>query len=113
MLFAKKKATFLFISNVLGTYIIHNQGISQNYQKHMNNFKLLIKHHIFKIQKFENNKISLWKYFEKKIQTIICLNNFKQNPYSLKILAKLLIIFVKNPIFLIRFSFKKLIKNEN
>lgn len=109
MLFAKKKAKFLFIPNILGTYTIHNRGISQNYEKHMNNFKLLIKYHVFKVQKFENDKISLWKYFEKKIHTLILFNNFRQNPFSFKTIISLLIILIKNPLFLIRFTFKKLI----
>ena len=65
MLFAKHDAKFLFIKDILGTYLIHSKGISQNNQKHINNLKKLLFHHVFKIQKFEENNNSLWLYLEK------------------------------------------------
>ena len=107
MLFAKKNANFLFINDILGTYIVHDKGISQNYNKHLKSLKSLLKYHVFKIQNFENNKMSLWKYFEKKIETLICLNNFKQKPFHLKSIISILIIFIKYPIFSINFIIKK------
>ena len=109
MLCAKKKANFIFIDDILGTYIIHNEGISQNYHKHLNSFKSLLKHHVFKIQNFENNKTLLWKYFEKKIKTLICLNQFKKNPFSLKSIISIMIVFFKHPLFSINFTIKKIL----
>ena len=108
MLFAKKNANFLFINNILSTYIIHDKGISQDHNKHLKSLKSLLKHHVFKIQNFENDKITLWKYFEKKIETLICLNNFKKNPFSLKSILSLIIIFIKYPMFSINFAIKKI-----
>ena len=107
MLFAKKIANFLFINNILSTYIIHDKGISQNHNKHLKSLKSLLKHHVFKIQNFENNRIALWKHFQKKIEILIRLNNFKKKPFSLKSILSIIIIFLKYPMFSINFAIKK------
>ena len=106
--FAKKNANFLFINDILGTYIIHNKGISQNHQKHINALKFLLKHHVFRIQNFEINKLSLWKYFKKRIETLKCINDYKKNLFSFRLLIPLLIIFIKYPLFSVNFILKKL-----
>ena len=57
MLFAKHDAKFLFIKDILGTYLIFSKGISQNNQKHINNLKKLLFHHVFKIQNLKKTII--------------------------------------------------------
>ena len=74
----KKNANFLFIDNILGTYLIHNNGISQNNLKHFNNLKNLLFYHVFKIQKFESDKKALWKYLQKKVNILLIINNLKK-----------------------------------
>ncbi len=110
MLFAKHGAKFLFIKDILGTYLIHSKGISQNNQKHINNLKKLLFHHVFKIQKFEENTHSLWLYLEKKINIFKLLYNFKKKPLNIIISFKLLEFIIINPFFFIKFCIKKLIK---
>ena len=42
MLLAKNDAKFFFIKDILGTYLIHNKGISYNNYKHLNYLKKLL-----------------------------------------------------------------------
>lgn len=106
MLCAKKKANFLFIDDVLSTYIVHNEGISQNHNKHLNNFKSLLKHHVFEIQNFENNK-KLWEYFEKKIELLNLFDNFKKNKFIFKTVLSVLNLCILNPTFSMKFLIRK------
>lgn len=106
MLCAKKKANFLFIDDVLSTYIVHNEGISQNHNKHLNSFKSLLKHHVFEIQNFENNK-KLWEYFEKKIELLNLFDNFKKNKFIFKTVLSVLNLCILNPTFSMKFLIRK------
>ena len=106
MLCAKKKANFLFIDDVLSTYIVHNEGISQNHNKHLNSFKSLLKHHVFEIQNFENNK-KLWEYFEKKIELLNLFENFKKNKFIFKTVLSVLNLCILNPTFSMKFLIRK------
>ena len=108
MLIAKKKANFLFIDDVLGTYIIHDKGISQNNKKHLNNLKNLLKNHVYHVQNFESNKKSLWIYFEKKIHLLSLFDNFKKNKFITKTILSILNLCLLNPIFLMNFLIRKL-----
>lgn len=106
MLCAKKKANFLFIEDVLSTYIVHSEGISQNHNKHLNNFKSLLKHHVFEIQNFENNK-KLWEYFEKKIELLNLFENFKKNKFIFKTVLSILNLCILNLTFSMKFLIRK------
>lgn len=106
MLCAKKKANFLFIEDVLSTYIVNNEGISQNHYKHLNSFKSLLKHHVFEIQNFENNK-KLWEYFEKKIELLNLFDNFKKNKFIFKTVLSVLNLCILNPTFSMKFLIRK------
>ena len=52
-------ATFYFIQDVLGEYIIANDNISQAVEKSRRNLNVLLKKHIYHIQQFEDNKDKL------------------------------------------------------
>jgi len=106
MLCAKKKANFFFIDDVLSTYIVHNEGISQNHNKHLNSFKSLLKYHVFEIQNFENNE-KLWEYFEKKIKLLNLFDNFKKNKSIIKTVLSVLSLCLLNPTFSMKFLIRK------
>lgn len=103
MMFAKNHAKFFFIEDILGSYLIHNSGISQNDFKHLKNLGKLLCHHIFKVQKFENNKESLWKYLQKKIYILLLIKNFRKKSNNLKLKINIIMFFILNPLFLIKF----------
>lgn len=107
MMFAKKNANFLFIDNILGTYLIHNNGISQNNVKHFNNLKNLLFYHVFKIQKFESDKKALWKYLQKKVNILLIINNLKKKPFDFEFVFKLFVFLLFNSFFLIKFYKRK------
>tara|TARA_B100001564_G_C20658043_1_gene680206 strand:+ start:1063 stop:1947 length:885 start_codon:yes stop_codon:yes gene_type:complete len=107
MMLAKKEAIFLFIDDTLGTYLIHNHGISQNNFKHLNNLRKLFFHHVFKIQKFENDKKALWKYLEKKVDILLIINNFRKKPFNFNLTIKLFFFLLFNLIFIIKFYKRK------
>ena len=109
MMLAKNNAKFLFINNILGTYLIHNAGISQNNLKHLNNLRKLLFHHVYKIQKFEPNKKVLWRYLQKKINILILINNLKKKPFDIISIINLISFLMINPIFSIKFFTKKYI----
>ncbi len=103
MMFAKNHAKFLFINDILGSYIIHDKGISQNDFKHFNNLKKLLLHHTFNIQNFEKNTKNLWKYLQKKIYILLLIKNFKKKPTNINTIINLIFFFILNPFFLIKF----------
>ena len=108
MLFAKNNAKFLFINDILGTYLIHSKGISQNNHKHLNKLKKLLFYHVFEVQKFEKNKKLLWCYLEKKIDILQLFYNFRKNPLNIRAVYKLLIFITINPFFFVKFYVRKL-----
>ncbi len=110
MLLAKNDAKFFFIKDILGTYLIHNKGISYNNYKHLNYLKKLLFYHVFYVQKFEKNKKLLWQYLKKKIQILHLLNNFRENPFNIPVMFKLFSFVTINPFFFIKFYVRKLIK---
>ena len=90
----------------ISTYIVHSEGISQNHNKHLNNFKSLLKHHVFEIQNFENNK-KLWEYFEKKIELLNLFENFKKNKFIFKTVLSILNLCILNLTFSMKFLIRK------
>ena len=107
MLIANKNANFLFIDDILGTYIIHDKGISQNNIKHLNNLKNLLRHHVYHIQNFEYNKKLLWLYLKKKIDLLNLFDNLKKNKSIIKTVFSILILCFLNPFFSIKFLIRK------
>jgi glycosyltransferase involved in cell wall biosynthesis len=57
---AQNNANFLFIKKPLGYHLFHKKSVSSNMSKHFKSQESVIKHHIFNVQKFTNNKKKLW-----------------------------------------------------
>ena len=81
---ANSNAKFFFIPDFLGFYCIHKNNITTNILKHKKNYLSLLFNHIFKIKKFEKNRLSLWK----KIYCKYLLENIIIYAFTIKNLTK-------------------------
>lgn len=58
---ANHGATFFFISTPLGEYVIESDNLTHATEKHRHNHRVVLKNHVYNIQKFEEDKDKLWK----------------------------------------------------
>lgn len=61
MRLAQHGARFRFIDQVLGEYMIGNEGISRNFEKARRNWMSLLKKHVFFVQQFDMDRERLWR----------------------------------------------------
>ena len=52
----QKNGKFFFLHTPLGEHLFHSKSASSNYLKHKNSWEAVIRHHIFNVQKFNNDK---------------------------------------------------------
>lgn len=103
-------ANFKHLKEFLGYYYIHNNNITSDILKHKKNYLRVLYHHTFKVQKFEINKILLWKKVFAKFKcelAIIYLKNFKNYKLFFNTLVNNL---KKEPIVVIVFFIQKFYK---
>ena len=105
---ASKDGKFYFLKKILGTHRFHKKSSSSNLISTLETEKEVLKHHIFKVQKFKRNSIILWNeaiYFR---NLKFALLNFVKNKNNIK---KLIIYFYKRPFIFIYYlkylTFKK------
>ena len=99
----KRKQDFFF-NKILSLYVIHENNITHNSKKHLENtINVLNKN--FKLLNSFNNKIYSKRIFDLKVSFLInelLKNNHFLNTFNFFILA------IKNPINLLKFLFNKL-----
>jgi glycosyltransferase involved in cell wall biosynthesis len=61
------KARYCFIDDVLGVYVIHGENSFLDFKKHIRNTLNVVRKHIYSIQKFSDNKASLWRQASARI----------------------------------------------
>jgi len=98
---AFKKAKFKFINEVMGEHLFHYASQSWNYIWHKKSVMSVVKHHVFDVQNFEQNKDKLWKNlnFNFKFMDLVYFYNSKKY-------IKSFVVFIKVSL---RFPFKTLI----
>jgi glycosyltransferase involved in cell wall biosynthesis len=64
---ARHNAQFYFNNTALGEYIVEQDNISSNFKKSRTNLIYVLRHHVFYLQKFENNKKMLWSLIVSRI----------------------------------------------
>jgi len=104
---AFKNGNFKFINNILGEYIVDEESISQQYEKHYCNELNLLNYHVFFVQEFNKNKIRLWK----KMKVNVELNYLYKNKTNIEYrIIKLFFIFLKNPLLSNFFLINKIVR---
>ena len=92
---ARLGGIFYYISKPLGYHTMHKKSASANIKAHKKSKLAVIKHHIFKMQKFENKKYQLYKQIKKRINIVEAILNLKNNFFKKKYQKK----FIKFLIF--------------
>ena len=78
-----KGAKFEFINKYLGTYLRHENNLTNNIILHKKNLSFVIRYHVFQIQRFDENKIKLWKkLYSKHIIELIFIYFLKFQSYK-------------------------------
>lgn len=79
-----KGTKFSFIKEFLGIYLRHDRNLTNNIIFHKKNLLFVIRHHVFQVQKFEKNKIKLWKkLFSKYIVELIVIYFYRIKNYKI------------------------------
>jgi glycosyltransferase involved in cell wall biosynthesis len=93
---ARLNARFHFINEIKGEYVLHSTNSSAQLSKHINNYKALLRQHIYQIQKFEKNPDKLWN----RVKVGFQISEIKRLILQKKIVTsvlKTIELFVKNP----------------
>lgn len=61
-------ATFRFISEPLGEYLIEDDNLTGHSLRHRQNLAVMLKHHVYNIQAFEPDKERLWRQVRVRLQ---------------------------------------------
>ena len=69
------KAKVKFFKNILGDHFYYQGSQSSNYKLHKNSVREVLKHHIFDIQNFEEDKNKLWESIQWRL---ILMDFFKE-----------------------------------
>ena len=65
---AEAGANFKFINLALGEYLIKKDNISLNISKYLHNLEVLLRDHVYRIQTFESDKVTLWRRVSIQLQ---------------------------------------------
>ena len=98
---AFRKAKFKFINEVMGEHLFHHQSQSSNYIWHKQSVMSVVKHHVFEVQDFEENKEKLWRSFNFNFEFMDLVYFYNNKKY-----IKSYVIFIK---VFFRFPFKTLV----
>ena len=98
-----------FYEEILGDHYVYKGSLSSNYQLHKNSVKEVLKHHIYNIQNFENDKNKLWGKVNWRLHLMDLREEIKQKRY-IKSLSIFLKIYCVAPIRFTKFIFSNLIK---
>ena len=92
---AKNRGKFFFLHLPLGTHIFHKKSSSSRESRHIRSINFVLKHHVFKIQSFCEDKEALWGRVLENIKIKECIFNLKDKKFQLKFLINFLKIFSK------------------
>lgn len=102
---SKNNARFFFFNKILNLYVIHENNITHNSKKHLENtINVLNKN--FKLLNSTNNKIYSKRIFDLKVSFLI--NELLKNNHFFSNTFNLFVLALKNPINLLKFLFNKL-----
>ena len=102
---ARKNGKFYFCHRVLGGHLIHKKSASSNYLKHRKAFKAVSSYHVFKLQKFCENKIKLWKNISYNINFEDLIYSIKENKANYKVFIEIIKLFFISPFNFLRLLF--------
>jgi len=98
-----------FYEEILGDHYVYKGSLSSNYQLHKNSVKEVLKHHIYNVQNFSQDKNKLWKELQWRFSIMDFIKEFKEMNY-LKSLKFLIHSFINSPLKVSFFLIKNLKK---
>ena len=106
-----KGARVKFYNEILGEHSYYTGSQSSNYILHKNAVQNVLKHHVFEIQNFSQEKEKLWKKLQWRFNIMDFTKEFKEKSY-MKSIRYLLNAIFSSPLMVLNFFFKKIIKNK-
>lgn len=107
---AEKKGIFFFLHLPLGEHLFHDKSASSNYAEHKNSWKAVVEHHVYEVQKFDNNKKKILDKCNFNISFRELIIKLKNKEISPDLCKKVFIFFLLNPFFSSLFAYKIIIK---
>lgn len=101
---SKNKAKFFFFDEILSLYVIHDNNITHNSRKHLKNTINVINKNFQFLNSF-NDKIYSKRIFE--LKTSFLINQLLKKKHLFSNILNFSILFIKNPINLLKFLFTK------
>ena len=105
-----KGAKVRFFNEILGDHTFYAGSQSSNYDLHKNSVINVVKHHIYNVQNFSQDKNKLWKKLQWRFSIMDFIKEFKEKNY-LKSLKFLIRSFLNSP-FKVSFFLIKILKNK-
>ncbi len=106
---SKKNGKFFFLHTPLGEHLFHSKSASSNYLKHKNSWEAVIRHHIFNVQKFNNDKEKAWKAVYLNFVFKDLIFRLRNNRIKLNLLKEILCFYIFNPILSLILSYKAIV----
>jgi len=92
---ANHKANFLFLSDVLGFYVIGKSNMILNSSRFCKNLTNLLKFHVYSVQDFSEDKDKLWKLL--RLRSDMCkVQHFDISAF--KKIISIFFMFIKHPV---------------
>jgi len=107
---AFKNAKFKFIHEVMGEHLFHDKSQSSNYIWHKQSVMSVVKHHVFGVQDFEQDKEKLWKNLGFYFELMDLIQFYKYDKKYIKSFATLVKVFFKFPFKTLVFIYRHFLK---
>ena len=103
---AFKKGIFYFLHLPLGNHLFHSKQLSKNELFLNKSSKEVQKYHIYKIQKFTENKKEIWNKVVLFVKFKQIISTLRKEKISINIIKKIFHFYLSNPFFSLLFSYK-------
>tara|TARA_B100001996_G_scaffold351567_1_gene311694 strand:- start:52 stop:987 length:936 start_codon:yes stop_codon:yes gene_type:complete len=107
---AKNQGKFFFLHLPLGKHIFHKKSSSSKESRHTRSISFVLRHHVFKIQTFCEDRAVLWGRVLENLKIKESIFNLKDKKFQLKFLINFLKIFSAKPLKVTRILYFLIIK---
>jgi len=103
---AQKRGIFYFLHLPLGYHFFHSKAKSQDHIRLEKARKAVLKQHIFKVQKYTNQKTKVWRKVNSYMAFKSVIVKLKNSKINLNTIKKVFYIYLSNPLLSIVFIYR-------
>ena len=103
---AQKDGIFYFLHLPLGYHFFHSEAKSHDHIRLEKARKAVLKQHIFKVQKYTNQKTKVWRKVNSYMTFKSLIVKLKNSKINLNVIKKVFYIYLSNPLLSIVFIYR-------